>query len=420
MRILAISNLYPPFFRGGYEIRCQQVVDELRARGHHIVVFTSTYGLDGRNAPGETHVQRKIATCQFADSPHRSIWRYGLGRWLDARRLAALIRVERPDLIYLWNMGGLPNTLISCVNRTRLPVVVDISDYWLRDVQDRWIAFWRHTPKSLLKRNVKALLKQGVVRLTPLDVPRFDYRHIYFTSHTLKEAYLSLGFPVSHAPIIYCGIPVQRFAVEQDRIRPPLKALYVGRVEQAKGVHTAIEAIGLLTQCNELPAISLTVVGETLDSQYEVRLLDLVKRYQITGQVRFLGRLPYEAMPDMYRGHDVLIFPSLWDAFALTILEAMASGLVVVGTTTGGSKEILEEGQNALAFPPGNAQALADQLHRLLSDPALSQCLAANGQRLVRRRFSLEVMVDQTEAMLVRAVSEHSPGTAGDLRGDLR
>jgi glycogen(starch) synthase len=420
MRILAISNLYPPFFLGGYEIRCQQVVDELRARGHYIVVLTSTYRLDGRDALGETHVQRKIATYRFGDSSNRSIWRYGLGLWMDARRLAVLIRAEQPDLIYLWNMGGLPNTLISCVQHTELPVVVDVSDYWLRDLQDRWVAFWQHMPMSPIKRSVKALLKRGMSRLTSLEIPRLDYRYMYFTSHALKEAYLSLGFPVSHAPIIYCGIPVQRFAVERDRIRPPLKALYVGRVEQAKGVHTAIEAIGLLTQCNELPAISLTVVGEPLDSQYEVRLLDLVKRYQITEQVRFLGRLPYRAMPDMYRGHDVLLFPSLWDAFALTILEAMASGLVVVGTITGGSKEILEEGQNALTFAPGNAQALADQLHRLLSDPALSQRLATHGQQLVRQRFSLEAMVDQIEAMLVRAVSEHSPGVAIDRQEGLR
>jgi len=101
------------------------------------------------------------------------------------------------------------------------------------------------------------------------------------------------------------------------------------------------------------------------------------------------------------RQFDVLVLPSIYDEpLARIVQEAMATGLVVVGTLTGGTKEILVDGVNGLAFPPGDASALAVQIARLADDPGLRLALARNGRRTVEEKFSLTRMVDEIEGYM--------------------
>jgi glycosyltransferase involved in cell wall biosynthesis len=121
--------------------------------------------------------------------------------------------------------------------------------------------------------------------------------------------------------------------------------------------------------------------------------------------VTFLGKVPAEHMAQVYMAHDVLVFPSIWEEpFSLTLIEAMASGLAVVGTTTGGSAEILRDGVNSLTFKADDPEDLARQLQRLIEDPHLRQRLATAGQRTVRQTFNIHRSVDQIEELLGAAI----------------
>ena len=88
------------------------------------------------------------------------------------------------------------------------------------------------------------------------------------------------------------------------------------------------------------------------------------------------------------------------EPFARTVLEAMAAGLVVIGTTTGGTGEILTEGKTGLTFPAGDGGQLAKQITRLFDDPVLSQRLAKVGQERVVKQYTLQRMVNQIESVL--------------------
>jgi glycosyltransferase involved in cell wall biosynthesis len=81
--------------------------------------------------------------------------------------------------------------------------------------------------------------------------------------------------------------------------------------------------------------------------------------------------------------------------------EAMASGLVVVGTTTGGTLEILRDGETGLTFAPEDADGLAKQVARLITDPDLRCRLAQAGRQTVLENFTLDKMVKEIEAYLV-------------------
>jgi glycosyltransferase involved in cell wall biosynthesis len=148
-------------------------------------------------------------------------------------------------------------------------------------------------------------------------------------------------------------------------------------------------------------AITLDVVGSG-DKGYEAYLQSLIDQFHLEKRVRLMGRVPSHEIPTVFSKHDGFIFPSEWEEpFARVVLEAMAAGLVVIGTTTGGTGEILIEGKTGLTFPPGDARALAAQIQRLLKDPVLHKQLATNGQQCVKERFTFERMVDEIEAYLI-------------------
>jgi glycosyltransferase involved in cell wall biosynthesis len=117
-----------------------------------------------------------------------------------------------------------------------------------------------------------------------------------------------------------------------------------------------------------------------------------------------------EEMPAIYRAHDALLFTSEWaEPFALTPLEAMATGLPVIGTTTGGSREIFRHRDNALTYSAGNADELAARILELASDPAVRLRIAQTGRTEVRANYALPIVVDQIERYLNDSLSTWAP-----------
>jgi glycosyltransferase involved in cell wall biosynthesis len=106
-------------------------------------------------------------------------------------------------------------------------------------------------------------------------------------------------------------------------------------------------------------------------------------------------------MPAILQQFDVLVFPSIYEEpLARITEEAMVSGLVVVGTITGGTREILSDGENGLTFAPEDADGLARQVIRLINDPDLRCRLAHNGRQTVLEHFTLDKMVNEIEVYL--------------------
>jgi glycogen(starch) synthase len=106
-----------------------------------------------------------------------------------------------------------------------------------------------------------------------------------------------------------------------------------------------------------------------------------------------------------------LIFPSEWpEPLARMTQEAMSSGAVVIGTTTGGTGEILEDGVTGLVFAPGDAAGLAARIRQLRSDPALFARLASAARQRVEEQFRFDRMVDQVEDALLTAAEARVPG----------
>jgi glycosyltransferase involved in cell wall biosynthesis len=411
MRILVVSNLYPPHYVGGYELRCRQITEALRRRGHSVQVLTSNHGLHqagGVPAPAEPGVDRSLRIHGFFGHPWLGIRALRGLEFHNNRALQNTVARFRPDVVHVWNLGGISKSICLTLERIGIPVVYDVSDHWIARslAADVWLDWWNRPNPSFagrLQRTVWDLLGERArcSAVAPTDaVGRIRFPRLYFCSRALRELTAAKGYPVAHGEVIYCPVDIERFTgTPVPASRPVRRLLYVGRFAEDKGVMTALRAMSAV---RDRFSGELHLYGKG-DADITAQLKTYVEAHRLP--VHFHSATAAE-MPAVYRAHDALLFTSEWEEpFALTPLEAMASGLPVIGTLTGGSRELLREGVNALTYAAGCAEELAARILELASQDEARARMAATGQAEVRERFSEPVIVDQIERYLAGSLA---------------
>ena len=398
MRILVISNFYPPHFIGGYEIGCRDVVEELKARGHQVCVLTSRYGVGVPKHEGGVYRWLETDFGSEAQAGARGVIKLLRKESINRRAFNRLCNTFKPDMVYAWNLTHISISVIFLAQRMGLPVCYYVSDHWLSHWEnDSWYTQTRRGGRRLLSRlawkPVNSYLRiRGLLPGSDLDL-----RHVQFASRYLKQAAIEANKPVSAAEVIHWGIDTDKFTYGESS-RNPGRLLYVGQIASHKGVHTAVQALKIITEQSRHKSTTLTIVG---GPDYDSRIQSMVSSLGLEHNVRFTGLIAREELAGIYRRHDLFVFPSVWEEpFSIALLEALASGLAVVATQTGGSPEILESEVNALTFMKEDARGCASQILRFLDDPELFERVRRNGRRTVEERFEFNSMVDKIERSL--------------------
>ena len=122
-------------------------------------------------------------------------------------------------------------------------------------------------------------------------------------------------------------------------------------------------------------------------------------------------------VPEVLRAFDLLVQPSLWEGFGLTLVEAMAVGTPVVASRVGGVPEAVVDGVTGLLVPPGDAQSLASACAALLRDPGRASQMGRAGIERARAEFGIERLVREIEdlyrELLFRGRGGHEGGAPG-------
>ena len=416
MHLLFLSTFYPPYELGGLDQLCHEVSERLKRRDHHVTVLTSRHGTDG-HSDHEVDMLRSLYL--QADLNYYRPADFFLKRrqqeQSNAQALHAAIAGNRPDLLVVWNMWNLSRSLPYWAEQW-LPgrVAYYVASTWPMD-QDIHAAYW-NLPGS---RRLSELAKRPLRAIASAEMRRDGYPQRLAFAHTacvsryMRDRLTAAGAIPPTAKILYNGIDPVPFLADPcpkpDTQEQPLRLLYFGSLLPIKGVHVAIEAMGLLKQKRVADRLALTILGRG-HPDYVASLTARVTELNLQDNICFRDWVARADLPDMLRQYDVFLFTSTGpEAMARTVMEAMAAGLLVIGSEVGGQVEMLQHQQNALTFKAGNATGLAGCIEQAMNDPDLRIRLAHAGQQTVLERFTLDRMVDEVESWLDGILRENPP-----------
>jgi glycosyltransferase involved in cell wall biosynthesis len=220
-------------------------------------------------------------------------------------------------------------------------------------------------------------------------------------SEAVKE-HLVKDFCVSEEKIsvIRHGIDVHEYRVASTEHRAEIKRKIglgegpvvgiVARLSEEKGHVYLIEAIKKTAE--QIPNVQLLIVGE---GRMKEKILNLTKGLGLEKRIFFLSSVlnTQEVLSAM----DVFVLPSLKEGLGLSLIEAMACGLAVIGSDIGGIKSLIEHRYNGLLVKPADSQGLADAILELLSNPQEMKALGSKGEFFISENFREEKMILETE-----------------------
>ncbi len=249
----------------------------------------------------------------------------------------------------------------------RCPTVVTIHDcihlMFPQYLPNRWALTYARTSISLAAKHATRVLT--VSESSKRDIQKF------------------VDIPPGKIDVIYNSFD-PRFGVEPneetvDRVRERYQlhtdfVLYAGNVKPHKNLERLIDAFHIVRK-RGLDNLKLVLIGDEISKYTALRRA--VHRHRLHNYVRFLGYLPQETLAVMYRLASVFVFPSLYEGFGLPPLEAMASGTPVVTSNVSSLPEVA--GDAAVLVDPYDADAIAEGIYRVLTDPGLRDELRRRG-----------------------------------------
>jgi glycosyltransferase involved in cell wall biosynthesis len=381
-KVLLVTNIFPPQI-GGPATFIDRLAHSMARRGHQVtVVCSSNQRRDVSDAERPFKVQRvNLASRE---------------RYEIEVRLRLALEMTRHRQIFV---NGLER-YVEEVNRvTRRPFVLKIvGDTVWETARNRGLT---HLSIDDFQTDGRSQAQfAGDLRTRNRWVAAA--RHIVVPSEYLRRLVEGWGVGRERITVIRNGTtsPVTG-AIVRPRRSQRLRALFVGRLTNWKGVET------LLLAARQFEGLDVEIVG---DGPLWPHLVELSAQLGLTERVLFRGRLSAEGVRDaMARAH-VLVLTSLYEGLSHTVLEAFAAGLPCIVSDRGGNEEVVKDARNGLVVPAQDVECLAHALRRVAIDDAFRCRLAATALDTVRA-FDLADTVTSTERLLLE---DRCPGVHDD------
>ena len=183
--------------------------------------------------------------------------------------------------------------------------------------------------------------------------------------------------------VVHCGVDSEQFEPKRHHGRGR-RVLFVGRLAAPKGLAILLESIAKVRE--EHPDVQLTIAGDGPDRR---QLESMARRLGIESHVRFLGYQSQSQVRELLGQSDVFAMASFAEGVPVVLMEAMAAEVPVVATRIAGIPELVDDGQCGFLVAPGDGQALADRIGKLLDNPEMRNAMAAAGRLKVAQEFNL-------------------------------
>lgn len=372
MRILLISVVFPPDI-GGPSLQIRQIAERLISHGHMVKVVVP-------RDRGTTDAAEFVEELRL---PPGAGWRKIVRQIVLLAGLTRVIADFRPEILHVQVFGGPTCVAAALLARLfRVPSLVKLTGEK---------AFERRAehgvrPGHDVETERGSLFDRVLLRC-------FD--RVWATTPTFGEILRShYGLAPSHVTVVPNFIDISEF-LRLPRVLPqgPPVVLTMCRLRPWKGLETAV---GAMTRLSDLP-LHWRIVGDGAPHYLE-KLVRQVREAGLADRIEFAGSCHPTDAVECYRDADIFLLLSDYEPFGIVFVEAMAAGLPIVATRTGGIPFVTGDDEAALLVPPGDAAAAEVALRRVLTDPVCAARLGEAG-RARSRKFSLDEGVRALETI---------------------
>lgn len=396
MRVLHVVHQYPPDHVGGVELYTRAMARRQASDGHSVAVFCPETGFGDTRQPideGGVRVYR-------VNNDRRgrgTVFLSTLGHTHLTAAFDDVLARERPDIVHLQHLMGLPAAVAESVSTAGIPYVITLHDYWYGCANAQLLTNYDGTvcggPNGWFTNCGRcALARAGVGTLAPmapLVAPLMAWRNralrrvfegadrVLASTQFVRRAHEAMGFPAERISLLPLGADVTnegRAAALEARRR--LKSDenfhigYIGGLSYQKGVHHLIAAVNILPK-----HAALSIFGDM--SAYP-DYVTILRQAAAHPGIRFMGILDRSDFWPTLGALDVLVLPTMWyETYGLVVQEAFAAGVPVVASRIGVMPEVIEEGVSGRLFTPGDADSLSRILLELMEHPDRVEALRA-------------------------------------------
>lgn len=357
---------------GGAETHLHEILKRMVLRGHRVTQFASAF--DGGRKQEEVDGIRVIRR----------------GAWWNAnfvlpRAMKSFLRDHDADLV-IEDINKIPFLAPLYTDRPVLPVIPHLFGSTVFRETNPAFASYVLAWESFIPR-VYAKCRFAVI------------------SPSTRDDLVARGIDASRIDVVLCGLDHGLFrripGVVRDH-RPTL--VHFGRMRRYKAIDVVIRALALVR--HDVRDAKLVIIGDGPDRE---RLDDVVRRERLHEAVHFTGRMNGAQMVDMLNRCHVFLNASPKEGWGLTVVEANACGVPVVGSNVPGLRDSIQDGVTGFLVPYGNVEAFAEKTVALLKDHALHERMSAAGEAWART-LTWERCADEMEPVFFRAIDEAGAG----------
>ncbi len=368
MRILTVTNYYPPYFIGGYEVACKETMDFLKSKGHEVIVLTSNYIQDNDE---DNYVLR---TMKLIDYNKTSKIQKEITEYKNYKTLSNTLKVIKPDLVYFWSLRGVGINIIKAVEEQKIAKVFEIGDFWMYGYM-----------QPSIKKTIKSL------------IPFLNYKDIQISPAICVSQWLKKEMHEvynSQTTYMYPNATYIPHNIQQSNKK--IKFIFSGRIDKEKGLDIAIKALVQFAYKYPKSNFTFDIYGNGNEA-YMKECKKLAEPIKV--QTTFIGKV--QSKKQIYGGASILLMPTrMREPFGLVIIEAMAHKCAVIATNAYGPAEIINDGENGLLFDIHSLNDLFLKIEKLYFDSQLLKEIQENAYKHVSKNYSLVNVKSKVENLL--------------------
>lgn len=390
MKILYITQLYPPMLYGGGEYIFAKWAEEMARRGHTVYVITQKItGTDSFEKLNGVNVFRINPEIGYNGALYNIGIAQNLGflfnAIISARKLMAGVDVIHSNT---FTPTIAAETIARFSRRPHLATIHDVytqtdNEFWKKWSAQREVNFFTKTAGHLIE---KIVLKLPVNR-------------VHTVSRTSMNDLVKTGIRPEKITVIPNGIDPDEYQAQYSK--KARQVAYVGRLVFYKNLDTVIRAFKKV--CAWQSDARFIIAGK---GPCEQGLKELVLQLGLQKNIIFPGRISDQEKVQLMAESQVMVQPSLVEGFGITVIESFYCGTPVLASNVMPLPELVKDGDNGLTLPPFDVDLWAEALIDYLAKPEKCHLQGKNGKKLVAENYTISKVVDRLEGLYQELLQE--------------